>query len=58
MAGGEQAAHQGAPGIGDDVPLASQPAAAAAEGLGSVFLRAPLACWCARTVVESTKSVC
>lgn len=58
LAGGEQAAPQAAPRIGGHVPLRRQPAAAAPEGLWSVFLRAPAACWCARTVVESTRSVC
>ena len=58
LADGEAAAHRPAAGVGGHVHLARKPAAAAPEGLRSVFLRAPLACWCARTVVESTSSVC
>jgi hypothetical protein len=58
LAGGEAAAHEPAPGVGHGVQLRRQAAAAAPQGLRPVFLRAPLACWCARTVVESTSSVC
>jgi hypothetical protein len=54
----QAAAHKPASGISYHMQLASQPATAAAQGLRPVFLRAPLACWCARTVVESTSSVC
>ncbi len=58
LAGREAATHGPAAGVGHGVQLAAQPAAAASQGLRSVFLRAPAACWCARTVVESTSSVC
>lgn len=44
--------------ITTQVQLAAQPAARAAKGLRPVFLSAPAACWCARTVVESTSSSC
>jgi hypothetical protein len=54
----QAAAYKPASGISYHMQLASQPATAAAQGLRPVFLRAPLACWCARTVVESTSSVC
>jgi hypothetical protein len=44
--------------IGHRVQLGRQPTTAAPEGLRPVFLRAPLACWWTRTVVESTSSMC
>ena len=58
LAGTQAQPHGPAAGIGHDVQLRRQTAAAAAQGLRPVFLRAPDACWCARTVVESTSSVC
>jgi len=58
LASGEAAAAQAPARIGGHVQLGGQPAAAAPEGLRPVFLRAPEACWCARTVVESISSVC
>ena len=58
VASGEAATHELAAGVSYHVPLASQLTTAASEGLPPVFLRAPDACWCARTVVESTSSVC
>ena len=42
-------------GVTAPVQLAAE-AAAAPEGLRPVFLRAPAACWCTRTVVESTSN--
>lgn len=51
-------AHGPAAGVGHGVHFGAQPTTAAPEGLRSVFLRAPLARWWARTVVESTSSVC
>lgn len=44
--------------IGGHMYLTGQAAAAAPQGLRPVFLRAPDACWCARTVVESSSNVC
>ena len=44
LAGGEAAAHRPAAGISGQMHLTRQPAAAAAQGLRPVFLRAPLAC--------------
>ncbi len=51
-------ADQSAAGVSCHVQLAGQPAAAAAQGLRPIFLRAPAACRLARTVVESTSSMC
>lgn len=44
VAGAEAAAHRPATGVGGHMQLTGQPAAAAAQGLRPVFLRAPLAC--------------
>jgi hypothetical protein len=38
-----------------DMELRAEPAATTAERLGAPFLRAPAACWCARTTLPSTK---
>ena len=58
LARGQAAAHEAPAGIGHHVHLTGQATATAAQGLRPVFLRAPLACWCARTVVESSSNVC
>lgn len=58
LAGRQADAQKPASGIGYGVQFTRQPATTASESLRPVFLRAPLACWCARTVVESTSNVC
>lgn len=61
LAGREQKHYRPTPTVGGQVDLRGQSAARAPEGVlerlaadARPFLRAPAACWCARTIVEST----
>lgn len=62
LAGGEDERQWSAPAVGREVDLRGQSAAGPADGViarlagRSPFLRAPAACWCARTMVESTET--
>ena len=57
LPGCEAATPRSTAGLGGHMQICGQAPTAATQGLRPIFLRAPLACWCARTVVESTKSV-
>ncbi len=62
LPGGEHEGQWSALGIGGQVDLCAQSAAGPADGVvcrfarWGPFLRAPAACWCARTTVESTET--